>query len=396
LGLWFAAGRAVAPDFIWPPLGGWVLGLTYTAVGPSHAAVTGLQIALFLASGLLVRFLARKALQDEPAADLAAAFLLLDPQVASFTQYLWPEILHLFLMLAAAALLFGQTRPHRALVAASGMVAGLALLTKNILGPFVPVLAVAAALRPDLAGTRPGRRLGQTALFIAGLLTVTGPVLVNNGLRYGTWAIANASPLNVWIGLTDPHGRSYDANAERCGNLYLAAGPTSQERNAFALGEIRAFVERRGVLAVLFDQLQKQYPRLLDRESFFTDQLPGGRIATREARLSGPPLSPIVVWNYTVWGAVLALASFGIAFLDWPRLRGPFAIPALFLAYNALLFLIVLAKTRFRIPFLPALDLLAAYAVSVVVHSPRTTVSPLRLVAGAGLAAAALYAAFGG
>ena len=175
-----------------PPYGRWLGGL-FAVFGPVLLPVKLVQAGLLLLAGLLLRGLLVAAGIRPPAALLATGLLLCDPQLAAFAHYLWPEILHLFLsLLGVFLMLVPGPRPTLRCLAA-GASFGLALLAKSLLGPFVPVLAVAAACAP--AGLRSRQRLARGAAVALGTLLLTAPVAVRNGLAHGTWSISNSALL---------------------------------------------------------------------------------------------------------------------------------------------------------------------------------------------------------
>jgi hypothetical protein len=275
---------------------------------------------------------------------------------------------------------------------AGGALLGLALLAKSLLGPFVPVLVAAAAL----SSRERSHRLSRAGAAVAGVLLVVAPVVVRNGLRTGTYSIANSGPFNVWVGLNDPPGRrGYDSFVAPAMNEYLASSPVPAERNRVVREKIAAKVSREGLLPTLGAQLRKQYVRLLDKESYFTDQLAGGQ-STRRAGPPGRREAVLRLWGYGVYGLALALAGFGLVLVVGEPARRTvrgWRLPVLFLAYNAALFLLLHVKTRYRIAFWPAVLFLAAVALDRAAR--REVPSVRRLLAGGMAATLLLGLAFG-
>ena len=98
-----AAGQPAQHDSLWPPLYAELLALSFRLVGPSVLAVQAVQVALWLAAAWCFWRIAARLV---PAAGTAAlALFLFTPELAAFSHYLWPETLHLALMLAALWLL---------------------------------------------------------------------------------------------------------------------------------------------------------------------------------------------------------------------------------------------------------------------------------------------------
>lgn len=382
-------GGASELDPLWPPLYPHLL----AALGGSHLAVEIAQTILLVASALLLADLARRTYGGEgPAADLAGALagglLLLDPQVAAFSHYLWPEIVHLFLFVAA---LWGLVRirirlaaPGEAGSASSrvplggmallGVAFGLALQAKSLLLPFVPIffLPLFLAVRRRL-----GPRRGARAILLPGLIAglalaaTLAPTLLANVREGIGFRLADSSRFNLWVGLNDTSrrnlvgeivGRKYD--------LYRKSAPTFPERNAILDQKIRRLVEREGLGRLALRQVERQPFRLFDRASFFSDQLPGGAIVAEGHgyRDVAPALAvPLGTAGTAIYVAILLAAVAGIARgrSAWAPEAAAFR-PALlaFLGYNLLLFLALHAKTRYRIQMMPVLDLFAAFGLA--------------------------------
>jgi len=99
-------------------------------------------------------------------------------------------------------------------------------------------------------------------------------------------------------------------------------------------------------------------------------------------------------WGWTLYAAVLVGAALGIATVPVENRRW-LVVAVLFLAYNLALFLVLHVKTRYRVPLMPVLDLLAA-ATAAWWWTRRPRRGPATWGAGAVVAALLLYLAFGG
>ncbi len=367
-------------DPLWPPLYPHFL----AALGVSHVAVEIAQTLLLVATALLLADLARRTYGgEEHSADLAGALagslLLLDPQVAAFSHYLWPEIVHLFLFVAA---LWGLVRIHVQLAAAGGeggpparlplgdmallgVAFGLALQAKSLLLPFVPILLVPALRRLGL------RRGALCALVAAVALAATLSPTLLASVREGIgFRLADSSRFNLWVGLNDTSrrnlvgeivGHKYD--------LYRKSAPTFPERNEILDLKIRRLVLREGWPKLALRQFERQPFRLFDRDSFFTDQLPGGAIVAEGHGYRDVPTglaAPLRAGSIAIYVAILLAAVVGIARgrAAWAPAAAAFRPVLLgFLAYNLLLFLALHTKTRYRIQMMPVLDLFAAFGL---------------------------------
>ncbi len=123
---------------------------------------------------------------------------------------LWPEVLHAFFFcgVVLAALLYLRRGQNRYLVT-SGLLCGLAMLTKGVVQVLLPVLLVAFAAavvsrnRPALF-TRvvAARAMLASGIFAASLLCVIGPQLARTASQEGGARLASNRWWNLEIGLT--------------------------------------------------------------------------------------------------------------------------------------------------------------------------------------------------
>jgi 4-amino-4-deoxy-L-arabinose transferase-like glycosyltransferase len=386
-------GQPSGLDLLWPPLYPAFLALLLALGGGSLLVVQAVQTLMLVAVALLLRDLWIRFEGRGPAADVLALALLAYPPLAAFAHYLWPEVLHLTLFVAALWILASRRR-QAPWLAALGLVLGLALLTKSLLGPFLPVLLLPLFLEDGWRA-----RIRRAALVVAVLAATIAPALIANHARHGVWVIADSSRFNLWVGLNDRGRRNLDAPfVIREYALYQKSAEDHRERNRLLDAKIRALVRERGWPRVLGDQLSRQYFRLFDKDSFLTDQLPGGAFTERRRGYLGAsrPLAAAVRWtSYGIYALILVGAAFGLA-LTSPRSR-PWAWTVLaFLAYNLAIFLLLHVKTRYRVQFLPFLVVYACRALDVLWTKTRAAVPWTRAAAGALGAVLLLFLAFGG
>jgi 4-amino-4-deoxy-L-arabinose transferase-like glycosyltransferase len=391
-------GEPARLELLWPPLyprflaGGMILS------GGSFLATYLFQTFLLVVSALLVRDLTARFVGPGLAPDLAMGFMLLDPTLAAFAHFLWPEVLHLFLLLVAIWIVAAHAEEARWL-AFLGLVLGLAILTKSLLGPFLPVLLLPAVLRGSWTA-----RVLRPALTIAVLSAVTAPVLFFNVHRSGDFLIADSSRFNLWVGLNDRSRK--DLIGEVVGNEYgawIRSAPDFATRDSILREKIRQFVAERGVIRIFFSQLSRQYFRLLDKDSFFTDQLPGGVLAGYRFGYVDPPrlLSQALRYlAYAVYVAALALGVWGV-FQVRPAGRAWVWVVLAFLACNLAAFLLLHVKSRYRLQLVPFLSLYAAWAAAFLLGDPaarRAAVfrGTVPKIAGAFAATGAFLLALGG
>lgn len=357
----WARGEAPEIDPLWPPLYIWFLGLFEPLGALAPLVVIVVQIVFLMAAAWALCALGELWTGSLAAGGWAAALFLLDPQVAAFGHYFWPEAVHLALLLVSLWLLARHGERWWALLLA-GLLLGLALLTKSLLLPFLPLL-----LFPLVTRREPGRGLLRAALVLVVAGVIVLPTVVDQGRRHGVYAVADSSRFNLWVGLKDRSRKSLvDEIVGDEYQRYRASAATLRVRNERLTEQIAALVRERGLLTIAKGQIGKQYFRLFDKDSFLTAQLPGGAISGYGFGYVDTP-APLTltlrVWSYALYALVLAAAGIGIMRL---RLRGrPWLwVALLFVVGNLLLFLGLHVKSRYRLQFLPFLDLYAGVVLS--------------------------------
>jgi len=371
------AGGPWMPSSIWPPLQPLLLAALYWLAG-SHVLVAQIaQTLLLLACALLLRGLWRELGGSVAAANWAAALLLLSPPIAAYAQWLWPEIPHLFLLLAALRLLALARRQWLApaahgraagTAALAGVCVGLALLAKSLLSGFWPLFLLMFVRR-----TRPRGGWRAAAAFVLGLGLVTAPALVHGWRSHGKPMIADSSVYNLWMGLTDRWRSDY---VQDMGGIelpaFLASGSTPQQRNAVYLGKVREWVAGHGLGNVLAAQLGRQYFRLFNAKTLLVSQLPGpacaGHLSTYH---TAPWLTRTLTWlNHASHALILVAAAFGLA--CWRRRMGMLHLVVVLLAaYQLVLFAFIHVKARFLLPLMPFLCGLAGEVLARLAASRR-------------------------
>jgi hypothetical protein len=386
----WSRGEPATLDLLWPPLYPHLMAWAY-ALPAGLVLLRLLQAACLFAAAFCWRDLARSFTGSAWTGDATAALLLLDPQVASFAQFLWPETLHLALFAAVVWILVrrGDRIPFLAL---AGVALGACLLLKSVVGPFLPLLLV-PLLRE--AGVRKGAARAAVVGLACALVVL--PVMAANARTQGAFVIADGARFNAWVGLNDTSRRNLvDEIVGLEYRSWQASAPTFAARERLLDARIEALVRERGVLDLARGQLVRQYFRLFNHASFFTDQLPGGAIAAQGLGYRGvtkPVAAAFRAYGAAVWAAVLLGAGLGLAAL--PRERRAFVWMLLaFVLYNLAIFFVLHVKTRYRVPFVPVLDLLAASAAAAVLGR-AAPLGPLPLrIAGGAVAALALALAF--
>ncbi|WP_257387393.1 hypothetical protein, partial [Tahibacter caeni] len=143
---WARGLAGVGPPVVdvgwWPPLQAWLLAGLLRLFGEPHAlpAMQVLQTAFLLGAAALLRAIWRDVDGRVAAANLAAALFLLNPSTMAYAHWLWPEPVHLLLLLAALRLLQRAGGGLRS--AAGGAALGGAMLAKSLLSAFWPAFGL--------------------------------------------------------------------------------------------------------------------------------------------------------------------------------------------------------------------------------------------------------------
>ncbi|MEE4270503.1 MAG: glycosyltransferase family 39 protein [Thermoanaerobaculales bacterium] len=339
------------PEPLWPPLyPQFIAGLIWT--GHSLTAVVVVQVLLLVVSAVLIFDLVRRLTASRPAGVIAACCALGYPPLAAFCHYLWPETLHFFLLVTLIWILVARA-DRWTWIAGAGLVLGLALLTKSLLLPFVPVILIAAVW-----GSRPSRAV-TTVLLMAGfaLATMT-PTMVAHSRHSGTPAVGNSAVFNLWVGLNDVGRESFTNDIVWPEyQAWVASSDNPANRDRVLKRRVLDLVRERGIGPVLRNQLAKQYFRLFDAGCYLTDQLPGGAASGRDGSgyVGASPAMGEVVGAVSV-GSILLLyvaAPAGLM-LGGCRKSRWVRVLVLFVIYNLALFFWLHVKTRYRIQMLPA------------------------------------------
>jgi len=352
-----ASGAEWAPESLWPPLQFHFLGWIVAATGGSRLAVEIVQTLLLVAAAALLYLLTKRLTDSRLAAGIAAGLALIYPPLVASAHHLWPEPLHLALFLGLLWILEARAdRPIWLVVA--GVLLGLALLTKSLLLPFVPVLLLLPLMADGRGAGNWRRRLLGVALVAGAAALTLAPTLHGNRQRGAGVLIADSGPFNLWVGLNDSSRRSFvDPVVAREYRIYRDSAPTPGERDAIAWRKSGDLVREQGAWTVLGRQLGRQYFRLFDKDSFFTVQLPGGVQAKRgHGYVAAAPAvsSALRYLSYGLYALILVGAAIGVSVSPLRGRRG-LQIALAFVVYNLLLFLVLHVKSRYRLQFLPFL-----------------------------------------
>lgn len=401
--MYLRAASAVAAEgssglgSFWPPAYAWFLAPLVVLGRGSVWLVQAAQTALLVGAAWLLRELVWRALEDRWTANLTALLVVGYPPLVAFAHYLWPEVLHLALMLATLVVLV-RWGPGLAAAVAGGALLALCLQTKLLLLPMLPLLGTGLWwLWP------PRRRLpALLALTVTCALGVL-PTLVAQQRDFGRLMLANSARFGLWVSLNEVSRHEFrDSAVVAEYPRYMQSARSIDRREEIVYDKIVQTLGERGLWSSLRRQLGIQYFRLFGRDSFLTLQLEGGAVWQRGDgyRAGNSIAAQVIRWlSYAVWAAILAMAAWGVAVFPYRGRRSGWWVLG-FLLIQCGLFLVLHVKTRYRIQMLPGLFFFAAYGAGwwrarrSGTDQPRA--SRRQWVSGLTLCTLLLYLAFGG
>jgi 4-amino-4-deoxy-L-arabinose transferase-like glycosyltransferase len=350
------------PSAYTQPLYGWFLAGLYLPFGRSWLAV-GLAQTLVAVLTALVVFELGSRLRSPGTGLLAALLTTLHPYVVWHDVHANREVLDgLAAALLALAALVAHERRSYLLAAATGAVAGLAILGNARLAflPLPVAVYVAWRVRPG------GRALATGALVVATAAVVVAPWVVRNRVQVGCWAITtdaralwkanNASTRGVLAGggwIDDvPELPGAPPWPELAADLTIAGKPTSADECAqmrLYRNEVLDFWrEHPGEKARLMTQATRMLWSPVPSEADAS-----GSGAARLARRTVEPAFVIALYALAIAGLFIAPRRF-------------VALALILLAYSTLAAMVFAGTARYRVPWDFLLALLAACALAEV------------------------------
>jgi hypothetical protein len=346
--VWVAIGRQVASPEVGfapmrytqvfhPPLYAYMVGLLEHLTGTLEA-VKWAQVVL---GALLVPLVVRVGTTafSPRVGLLAGCATALYPELVWYTAHFWSEVLFLTLLWGAIERLVASERAAAvAPAAAAGLLCGLAALVRET----ALVAAPAAALWLFLGRREGGRR----ALVFLGICVVTVlPWTLRNWQATGAVVpVATRASLNLWLGNTtapwDEVYREYHGTR---------GGPVAQSRQA--LDEAVRAVWRRQP-AWVFQKLARELPAFFGVNDHTV-------IHVQRGAYDLPPPARWLVLAAAVFPLLLTMALAVPGIMPAARERYGSLLVGFGCFYLAL-HVVAFASTRFRLPVLPVLFLLAA------------------------------------
>ncbi|VAW36171.1 hypothetical protein MNBD_GAMMA01-79 [hydrothermal vent metagenome] len=357
-GLAIAAGGDWHPSPLWPPMQSVLIALFAKIFTNPLLPLQIFQYSLLLLSGFILKDIVFRETNNKLAAQLALAIMILYPSWLAYSQYLWPEVIHVTLFVAIIWINRYQYHSYKWMLL-SGFLLGLAILFKSLLLLFVPFLYL-----PLLLNLRLDKALLKMTLSILVATLVIAPAAIKAHKMTGSWMVSNSSMFNLWVGLNDNKRQSFTNDiAAPMYHTYMDSADTDAQRNLIAKDNAIEKIQRDGYINTLVNQLSKQYFRLFDYQSFFSQQFQGEKndnyVNKYKHRYDEPLVAIVLVFNNIFYLFGLIAMSFGlIVSIKKSVIAQQFA---LFLLYTLALFALLHVKSRFRIPLQPLMAFYAGY-----------------------------------
>lgn len=331
----------------YPPFYPYFIAVLYRAFG----ALAAVQWVQAVAGSLLVPAVGRVGERafGRRAGLLAASFVVIYPDLVWFSVRFWSETLFMvFLWWAIERTLRADDARSVRVAAVAGVLFGLAALTRELALYLAPIAAV-WLLRPRLEGTwRPSpQALKHVAALALGLVLCVAPWTLRNAVVFKAFIpVSTMGGLNLWQGntLTLNHLQIYEI-------LDGIDGPVAQDRycKRMAWESIR---DRQPTW--IFEKLAAQMPQFWRAGSEIADQMiwreACGPLSTRTKVL-------LEIFTIAPWLLLLVPFLVGLARVQW---NATGALLLLLLAAYNMAHVVALATTRYRLPVIPVVFIVAA------------------------------------
>ena len=360
---WLQGGPAFV-DSLWPPAYAWFL----AALQANLILIQCVQYVLLLMVTWLSGRICTHLTDSDRAGWVTTIALLLYPPFVVYAQFLWPELIHLAVMLTGwwFLLCVRNALNPMILVFVAGLCAGLALLFKSVILVFLPFMFIL------LSRLLPRRKIAGVLLYSVAIVLVLAPVMWGKYQQTGVPYLHTSGLFNVQLGLENTARQWHqDKMGSRLWREYQTLGDDSTARNAELRQQIQAHLGERGFLQTAWDMLVKQPFRILDVETEFTV---GRGYANKDGLLH-----TLLSWWSRAWYVAFMLCV-PLAVAQWPRTNRGWWLPLSFALLVCGLLMMMHAKPRFRMVWIPGVTMMVAYWwVALRAHGISQQFSKLRL-----------------
>jgi len=321
-----------------PPLLPLVLAGVYGVAGQRLWVARVVMSVLSAATCVVAMRLARRAFGRRSA--LATGVLTaLYPELVYYAGRLSTETLCTLLVTASLVLLLGAAQATRGVWRwpLAGAMLGLATLARSSVLLFAPV----AALWVMVARARKRRAVGEAALLLLGFAVVMAPWWVRNARVHGRFVAATTEGgYTLWV--------TNNPQADGGGRCFWP--PERAEFDGLSEVEIDQAFWRKGMAYIR--EHPGHFVRLAGAKfvRFWRLWPHASHVGLATALVGGLSFTPVLL--LAVWGAIVG----------WPRWR-PWLLFVLLVGYYTAIHMVFMAVTRYRVPIVPCLAVLAGWAL---------------------------------
>ena len=315
---------------------------------------------------------------------LVAAATAFYPELVWYPAHYWSETVFLLLLWwAIERTLAADARGSRRVAVVAGVLWGLTILTRELALYLVPIAAL-WMLRPRGGAAGRTRKVKiqdltpavTPAVLVIATVIAVAPWTIRNAVVFRAFIpVSTMGGLNLWQGNTTlTHLQIYEVLATK-------GGPVEQDRYCRAMAWKTIAARQPGWV---FEKLVEQMPEFWKAGSEVLDHLVGRQACGPLPVAKLVPIELLVVLPY--------LAALGLLLVGFARARfsgAAWLLLLLLVAYNAA-HVASYATTRFRLPVLPVVFMVAAAAVMGEREGTLHRLRGWRLLLLAGLALIAL------
>lgn len=354
-GLSIAKGGDWHNNPLWPPMQSVLISLFARIFEHPLFPLQIFQYLMLLLAGFIVRDLTWRETAHQGAAQISLAIMLWYPTWLAYAQYLWPEVVHV-LLFVSIVWINHYKKDSIGWMAFSGGLLGVMILFKSVVLLFIPFLYL-----PLFVTAKRGEYLWSSvfikvSLSILMAMIIVAPASIKAHKLTGGWMVSNSSMFNLWYGLNDDK-RQHFAN-DMGGSIYakyMKSADDFQTRNQLVKEQAIKKIQTQGIINTIINQVKKQYFRLFDHQSFFTQQFKGKSSDHYKNRYHHSHddilVKTMINFDHVFYFFMMLFMVLGlIVSIKKSLMAQQFC---LFLLYTLGLFILLHAKSRFRIPLMP-------------------------------------------
>lgn len=367
-GLSIASGEDWHNHPFWPPMQSIVIAIFAKIFNNPILPLQFFQYGLLILSGFIVRDITFRETRNQTAAQLALAVMILYPSWLAYSQYLWPEVIHVLLFVAIIWINKYKHQSYKWMLL-SGLLLGLVILFKSLLILFIPFLYL-----PLIINSEWKNNSMRIILSLLVAVVVMSPASFKAHKMTGDWMVANSSMFNLNLGLHDDSRQHFTHKIAGVHyKQYQSSSNSFKQRNIIVKQKAITKIKEAGYFNTFIQQFIKQYFRLFDYQSFFSQQFQGDEkdnyLSKYQLRYDHPLVMLVLIFN-TVFYCVIMIAMLLGLFVSVKKsiIAQQFAW---FLLYVLGLFLLLHSIPRFRIPLLPIMGFYSGY-LYYYIHTKTT------------------------